>query len=192
MVLSHEAGGRSCGRERAVDLGFERCGHRHVAHGAAAGADQVVVVLGQVLGQFVPGPLAGGDEALDQAALLQHGEVPIHRTLGEVAPPLEDVGDRERSTCAGEEVQQVSAVRREALALRRESGGGEAVQPVEIVHRPQVRARVAQPAGRAVVSMPYRATALPKQIRSSSSGVHDAIVLSSTAMEWGQIESWCG
>jgi hypothetical protein len=154
MVLGHEPGGRSGRRERAVDLGFERCGHCDVTHGAAAGADQVVVVLGEVLGQFVPCPLAGGYEALHESELLEHRKIPVDGALRETLSLFEDVRDRERSTCARKEVQQISPVRREALALRRESGGGEAVQLVEIVHQPQVTARVAQPGGRAVVSMP--------------------------------------
>ena len=49
------------------------------------GADQVVVVLGEVLGQLVAGPLVGGDDLLDDAGPLEHRQVAVDGALGEVA-----------------------------------------------------------------------------------------------------------
>src|SRR5712691_5921482 len=45
---------------------------RKVLHGAAGGADEMVMVLREVLGQLVPGEAAGPDQPPDDARLLQH------------------------------------------------------------------------------------------------------------------------
>ena len=68
-----------------------------VGHQAAVGAQQVVVVAGQVLGQLEAGELVDGHDAPDHAGLGQHGQGAVGRALGQGGVVLEDLGDGQGS-----------------------------------------------------------------------------------------------
>src|SRR5215471_19569234 len=69
--------------ERPLDLRLDPGRHGEVPDLAAGGADEVVVVPGEVLGQLVAGELVGGDDPVDDPGPLQHGEVAVGRRLGQ-------------------------------------------------------------------------------------------------------------
>ena len=53
----------------------------------------MMVVLGQALGEFVPGELVVGDDAGDDAGLFEHDQVAVHARLGETVAGFEDLRD---------------------------------------------------------------------------------------------------
>src|SRR4051812_44075889 len=59
VVVGPEAGRRGDGRHRRRERLLDLIVGGHVGHRAARGADQVVVVLGEVLGELEPGELVG-------------------------------------------------------------------------------------------------------------------------------------
>src|ERR1700704_5301096 len=65
VVLELEAGLLGDLGEGLVDRTFQSRRDREVTDGAAGGADQVVMVLGEVFGQLVAGPLIGRHDLLD-------------------------------------------------------------------------------------------------------------------------------
>jgi hypothetical protein len=67
-----------------VDCVLDVGGHLDVLHRAAVGADEVmVVVVGEVFGEFVVGVVAVGDDAVNETEVLERGEVSIDRALRE-------------------------------------------------------------------------------------------------------------
>ena len=99
MALGEEAGraGDLAGRGPDGLLQPGRC--RDVLDRPAVGADQMVVVLGEVLGQLEAGEVTVGDDAVHETRLLEHDEVPVHRALREAAAAagLEELRDRHRA-----------------------------------------------------------------------------------------------
>ena len=72
-MVSELGRGQSLGRlGRQATLGGRR--HHEVDDGTAAGADHVVVVLGEVLGQLVAGEVVVGDDAVDDVGLLEESD----------------------------------------------------------------------------------------------------------------------
>jgi hypothetical protein len=69
--------------ERPIDVGFESTGDRDVLDAPARRADEVMMMLGEVLCQLVAAELVVGDDAPDDAGVLEGGEVPVHRALRE-------------------------------------------------------------------------------------------------------------
>src|SRR4051812_16204600 len=97
--------------KRAVELALELVGDGEVFDVAASAADEVVVVLGEVLGQLVPSEVVPGDDATHDAGALEHGQVPVGRALREVAAVLEQLGDAEGAVRSFELVDQRPALR---------------------------------------------------------------------------------
>ena len=108
------AGGRL--DEGRLEPLLDRHGHGEVGHDAAVGADQVVVVAGQVLGQLEPGELVAAGDALDHPGGLQHAEVAVHRALREALAPGDHLGGGEGAVGLGQDPDQGLAVGRVALA----------------------------------------------------------------------------
>jgi len=71
-------------------------------------------MAGELLGQLEARRL-GGDDAVHDARLLQHHQVPVDRALGEAVTGFEDLREREGAWRAGEHLDDRSALRRESL-----------------------------------------------------------------------------
>jgi hypothetical protein len=74
------------------------------------------MVLGELLRELVAAEAFLRDHAVDDAGVLEDGEVPIRRAHGELAPPLEDLVDREWLHGRPKDLEQRTAARGEALA----------------------------------------------------------------------------
>ena len=88
VVVELEAGLLGDLDQGLVDRPLEAGRHGEVAHRTAARADQVVVVLGEVLGQLEAGPLVGRDDLLDDAGPLEDRQVAVDGALGQVGSAL--------------------------------------------------------------------------------------------------------
>ena len=93
------------GRRGTVDLAFEITGHGEVGDGATVAADEVVmVVTGEILGQFEVAVFVRGDDAADDARLLEFGQVAVRTALRQVGLASEDLGQRHRPANARQHV----------------------------------------------------------------------------------------
>jgi hypothetical protein len=116
-------GQREAGRigstvQRVVELSFGAVGQGEVAHPAAFAAHQVMVVmLGEVFGQLVVRVFVAGGDAADQAGLLEHRQVAVHRALGKTWAVTQDHRDGEWFAGLGQGVQQLAPSRRVALPV---------------------------------------------------------------------------
>ena len=115
------APGTRCAGRRVPSAASSSCstvaGDLEVGDVAAGRADEVVVVVGEVLGQLVAGELVGGHDAVDDAGPLEHGEVPVGGALGQARLALEELRDRQGLVDVDEQVHQRPALRRVALAV---------------------------------------------------------------------------
>ena len=103
--------------ERRLQLLLHGRGHLEVGHVAAGRADQVVVVVREVLGQLVASELVRRHDPMHHAGPLEHGEVPIGGALGQTRMALEELRDGEGLVDGLEQVDQRAALRRVALAV---------------------------------------------------------------------------
>ena len=71
---------------------------------AAADAQQVVVMLGEVLGQLEAGELIAGGDPPDEPGGLQVGQVPVGGAARQAGQALGDVTDADRVAGADEQV----------------------------------------------------------------------------------------
>ena len=58
--------------------------------------DVMMVVLGEVFGEFVVGEVTGGNDAMDHTEFLEPGQIPIDRADGEFRVGVANFRDRER------------------------------------------------------------------------------------------------
>jgi hypothetical protein len=140
MVFHPEGGASAHPRRNGCKVGLEARRHRDVADVAAAGADQVVVMLGEIFGQFVASELVARDDAMHNAGTLQDREVPVHRTLRKLGPPLEELRNAERLLGIPEDVDKGAAPRRVALVVGAKPLGrnGVKVGRVEVIHHRRI------------------------------------------------------
>lgn len=96
----------------------------------AAHADQVVVVLGQVLGELEVAVLVTGGDPVHDPGIDQFCEVAVRAALGQAPVPFEDVGDRQRPVGGGEDGYDLSTRPRVAELLRAEPLRHDRVQVV--------------------------------------------------------------
>lgn len=69
-----------------------------VHHRSARGADEVVVMVpGEVFGEFEPGGVVVGHEAVHHTCVLEHGQVAVRRTLGHSVDGVDQLDDRDRT-----------------------------------------------------------------------------------------------
>ena len=85
-------------------------------------AHEVVVMLGQVLGQLVPAELAGRGHPVDDTGVFEHDQVPVHRALRQRRRDAEDVGQGERTIGAGEDRRPACGARSCSAARRGAAG----------------------------------------------------------------------
>ena len=101
--------------EGPLEAGLQRRLECDVGDRAAADAHQVVVMLGEVLGQLVVGVLGARDDAPHHLGILQGGEVAVGAALGEVGPPVQELRERLRRRCLGQRLDDAAPVGRVAL-----------------------------------------------------------------------------
>ncbi len=117
MVLGAEPGTPGSLIDRGRDRPFDGRGRRQVLDAAAARADEVVVVPGEILRQLVPRKFVTRHHAMHHSRFLEHDEVAIHRALCEPASRRENLGDRQRAGCGRKDVDDAQTRRREALRV---------------------------------------------------------------------------
>ena len=111
MSAHVEAGALGHLGERGLELLLDGGGHLEVGDVSAGRADQVVMVVRQVLGQLVAGELVRGHDAVHHARSLEHGQVPVRRALGQAGLALEQLRDRQRLVDLRQEVDEGAALR---------------------------------------------------------------------------------
>ena len=128
MVVEVKARGARGAGECGVEFMFEVCRQRDIGDPATRRANQVVMMLGEILGQLEPRPLIGGDHPLHYARSLENGEVAVHRALGQILSPVDDLGDRQGSSRRGEHLDQPLAVRGVALSVAMKAPGRDVIE----------------------------------------------------------------
>jgi foldase protein PrsA len=98
--------------ERLLDVG----GQHDVLETAAGRTHQVVVVLGELLGELVAGDVVGGREAPHDRALLERGEVAVQRALRLARTEVVELGDRHRAPGIDQQLHELAPPQRVALA----------------------------------------------------------------------------
>ena len=89
--------------------------HGEVVDPAALGADEVVVVADEILGQLEAGVLARRDDPVHHAHLLEHVEVAVGRALAQPGRRVDQLGDRDRPGRGHERLDQPPPAARVAL-----------------------------------------------------------------------------
>ena len=123
MVVEHEA---PCGGELGqggIETVFEFGRQGDVADGAALGADQMVVVLRQRLGELEMGVVITGHDAADHPGGLEDGQVAVHRALGQVGAAVQHVDDADRLPGLAQHLDQFPAGAGETMPRRLEAVG---------------------------------------------------------------------
>jgi hypothetical protein len=72
---------------------------------------------GEMLGQLVTREVVRSRDAMDNACILEHHEIPVDRALRQAGLRAEDLGDR-HGPGGGEHVDDLLASRRESLRIR--------------------------------------------------------------------------
>ena len=109
--------------ERSIEVGLDVGGRREVLDLAAPGADQVMMVVpSEILGQLVARELVAADDAVHHPGLLEHGQVPVGRRLGQGPVPRQQLGDRQRCIGRGQDAYQRPAGPRIALVEPPQAG----------------------------------------------------------------------
>lgn len=121
-MLGVEAGvARDLLGRRAHGL-LEPRGCGHVLDRAARRADEMVMVLGEVLGELVARDVVPDHETVHQARLLEHHQVAVHGARGQARPEIQDLGDREWTGGCGEDLHECFAIRGDPLLGPPETG----------------------------------------------------------------------
>jgi hypothetical protein len=95
---------------------------RHVTHRTARRADGVVVmVIGDLLTQFVVGVFVTHGDLAHQPCVLEHGEVPVHGTLCQRRLTLQDHGNGHGSAGLFEGAENELTPGRQPLAVLAET-----------------------------------------------------------------------
>jgi hypothetical protein len=132
-VLAHgEAAVLGHRGQRRAERALEVVGDREVLHAAAGRADEVVVVLGEVLGQLEAGELVARDDAVDHTGALEDPEVPVRRALGEVTGGPEQLGEGDRPLGLLQRLDERAPVGGVALVVRPQSRCGDQVQRADV------------------------------------------------------------
>ena len=80
-----------------------------------------MVVLSEVLGEFVVGEVAGGDDSMDHTEFLESGQIPIDRADGEFRVGVANFRDRERLDGVSEHCDEPFSVAGQPLVGVREA-----------------------------------------------------------------------
>jgi hypothetical protein len=106
-----------------IEAGFGPGIEGEIGHVTTVRADQVVVVLGEVLGQLVAGEVVAGDDAGHGADFFQYGQVAVDAGLRKSAIGVQNLGDGERTTTSLENSDQPAATAGVSLVGLAEQGG---------------------------------------------------------------------
>src|SRR3954466_5456686 len=98
VVCAGEATASRGSLEGALDLRLDPGRQREVLDGAAGRADQVVMMLGQVLGQLEAGELPSAEHPPNDSGLFEQREVAVGRALGQSVLRIQQLGDAQRPT----------------------------------------------------------------------------------------------
>src|SRR5919106_867770 len=115
MTDGGEAGLRGDPVEGSFHAALQPGGNRDVLHGSAARADQVMVVLRQVLRELVATEVLADDHSTRDVGALEHGEVAVERALRQPAAAADDFRDRHRVARLHEDVDELPPLRRVTL-----------------------------------------------------------------------------
>ncbi len=99
-----------------------------VADGSALGADQVMVMLGQCLGELKMGVIVAGHDAANHPCCFKHREIAIHRALGEVGAAIEHIEDPDRLAGLAQHVDELTAGAREPMSCGLQAGGHHGIE----------------------------------------------------------------
>lgn len=133
MVVAPESEPTSLNGQGALERPLEIGRKCYIVDHPAPVADEVMVMLtGDRFGELEAGVIVGGDDAMDNARLLQHHQVSVGRALGQVEAGREDPGNRERSGRADEHVDEAPPIGGIALRMGRETGRRELVYVVGV------------------------------------------------------------
>ena len=134
MVLDPEAVRPGGPAERPFDgrLGFGV--QDNVGDATARTTDQMVMVPAEVLGQFEVGMVRSHREAADHLRLLQDGQCPVDRTLGQPGGERQNLGNRQWSAGPGERIDHLAMVGREAPPAASQAQADLVVESVPISH----------------------------------------------------------
>ena len=110
------------------DLALEVRARRHVGDLAAAHAQQMVMVLGEVLGQLEPGELVAGSDPAHESGRLQVGQMAIGRAARQLGEPVGDVADAHRVPGVTEQLDDGAASGRVALLDEAQTRLGDLVE----------------------------------------------------------------
>lgn len=129
---------RQCSIERFLDPRSER----NVLHPSTLLANEVVMVLGEVLSQFVARMIRPVHQAPDHARFLQYCKISVRRTLRERGVVDEQLRERERRRRRNEDLHDPSSYGRVPLLATAETlvhesvelviGGGHLVRHVHL------------------------------------------------------------
>jgi len=101
--------------EGLVEAGFGFGVEGEVGNIAAVRADEVVVVFGEVFGEFIAGKVVAGDDAGHGADFFEDGQVSVDAGLGERGVGGQDLGDGEWAITGLQHPNKASATGRVAL-----------------------------------------------------------------------------
>ena len=111
-------------------LMLEASRRRDVRDLAAADAQQMVMVLGQILGELEPGELVAGRDPPDQAGGLQVRQMPVGRAARQIRQALGDVANAHGMATAEQELNDGAPAAGIALIDPPQAPLGDAVQIV--------------------------------------------------------------
>ena len=106
--------------KRRIELLLGLFVERKVCDVAARIADQVVMVAGQVLGEFVTRELIVGDDPTHRTSLFKDGQVSVHARLGERGVDFADLADGKRAATVYQRLDQPPPTARVTLVSLRE------------------------------------------------------------------------
>ena len=117
MMLDPEAMGAGHRFGERMHAVFELGRRIDVEDGSAGIADDVVMVAGEILGQFVPCGVVSREQPMHHAGLLEDGEISIGGALGETGAAVEEFGHGERSIGTAEGVDEGASIGGVALSV---------------------------------------------------------------------------
>ena len=120
VFSDREAFARGGGRKRCIELLLGLFVERKVGDVTARIADQVVMVAGQVLGEFVTCELIVGDDPTHRTSLFKDGQVSVHARLGERGVDFADLADGKRAATVYQRLDQPPPTARVTLVSLRE------------------------------------------------------------------------
>jgi pimeloyl-ACP methyl ester carboxylesterase len=128
-VIGGKAGGGGHLDQCRIKAPLEVAGNGEVLHQATAGADQVVmVVTGEILGQFKAAEFVVGDDPVHHSGALEHRQVPVCRRLGQGLGTFQHLRHGKGTLRGSQEFDQGAALGGVALFVVAQTQRGMGVQ----------------------------------------------------------------